>query len=190
MPVAKSGNYTESATIAKLFDVTERRVQQLAQQKIITAHKEKGVYKYDVLQVVQQYIRYLSDKVNNRENERSKELEQERLEAEIQLKRTKARMQELYLQELEGSMHRSEDVESMTSDLANVIRSMLMALPGRLAVDLAEMQNPAEVSERVKREAFAILEELAGYKYDPNEYRRRVRERAGWRELEDNGSEN
>jgi hypothetical protein len=90
---------------------------------------------------------------------------------------------------MEGSMHRSEDVEAMTSDLATVIRSMLMALPGRLAVDLAEMQNPAEVSERVKHEVYAIMEELAHYKYDPNEYRRRVRDREGWRELEENGEE-
>lgn len=189
MPAANSGNYVDSDTIAKLFDVTARRVQQLAQQKIITARKVKGVYEYNVLEVVRQYIRYLSDKVNNRDTERSKGLEQERLEAEIRLKKTKARMQELYLAELEGSMHRSEDVEAMTADLANVIRSMLMALPGRLAVDLAEIKNPAEVSERVKREAFAILGELAHYKYDPNEYRRRVRDRAGWRELEDNGPE-
>lgn len=189
MLAANSGNYVDSDTLAQLFDVTARRVQQLAQQKIITARKVKGVYEYEVLQVVRQYIRYLSDKVNNRENERSKELEQERLEAEIRLKKTKARMQELQLAELEGSMHRSEDVEAMTSDLANIIRDMLMALPGRLAVYLAEMQNPAEVSERVKHEVYGILEELAHYKYDPGEYRRRVRDREGWRELEENGPE-
>jgi len=189
MPEASSGNLVDSATIATLFDVTERRVQQLAQQKIITARKIKGVYKYDVLLVVRQYIKHLSDKVNNRDSERSKELEEKRVEADIKLKVTKARKEELHLNELEGSMHRSEDVEAMTSDLANVIRSMLMALPGRLAVDLAEIRNPSEVSERVRHEVYGILEELANYKYDPGEYRRRVREREGWRDLEDNASE-
>jgi len=89
-------------------------------------------------------------------------------------------MAELELMELEGKMHRSEDVEAMTTDLILNIRSMLLALPGLLAVDLAEISNPAEVSERIKEAVYDILEELSNYKYDPKEYQKRVRERQGW----------
>ena len=43
----------------------------------------------------------------------------------------------------EGTMHRAEDVEAMTTDLVFSIRSALMAMPGRLAVDTAELETPA-----------------------------------------------
>ena len=82
--------------------------------------------------------------------------------------------------ELRGKMHRSEDVEAMTSDLVFSIRAMMLALPGRLAIDLADMDKPAEVSERIKGEVYKILEELSKYEYSAEAYRARVRERQGW----------
>ena len=47
-------------------------------------------------------------------------------------------------------MHRSEDVAAMTEDLVYAIRGALMALPGRLAVDVCDVKTPAEVSEVIR----------------------------------------
>ena len=60
------------------------------------------------------------------------------------------------------------------------LRSMLMALPGALAVDLAAIDKPAEAADRIRQEVNGVLDRLANYRYDPEEYKKRVRERQGW----------
>jgi hypothetical protein len=57
-----------------------------------------------------------------------------------------------------------------------------MALPGRLAVDVASCDTPAEASDVIRREVYKIMRELAGYHYDPKKYEERVRERRDWSE--------
>lgn len=178
MSEAYKPNLQKTQVIAKLFGLTVRRVQQLTQEGVISQLDGKG---YDLLPTIQRYIKYLQDKAYGREEKaQMADLETEKLNAEIDLKRSKARMAELELKELEGKMHRSEDVEAMTTDLILNIRSMLLALPGLLAVDLAEITTAAEISEKIKEAVSDILEELSNYKYDPKEYQKRVRERQGW----------
>ena len=60
---------------------------------------------------------------------------------------------------------------------------MLFRSPGRLAMDIIEVDNANEASAMIRKECHAILNELAQYQYNPEEYRRRVRERIGWRKL-------
>ena len=69
------------------------------------------------------------------------------------------------------------------------LRSMLVALPGRLAVDVSSAATAAEASDIIRAEVYKILEELAGYKYDPEVYARRVRDREGWSELSDDADD-
>ena len=83
-------------------------------------------------------------------------------------------------QELRGKLHRSEDVEAITSDLIYAVRSALTALPGRLAPDLAAAQTPAEAADKIRKETFFVMKELSLYQYDPQRYRERVRERQKW----------
>ena len=183
-------NLVDSKTIALLFGVTTRRVQQLVTEGIITATKQGNANKYDLLPTIQRYIKYLTDKANGREeSKKDTETESKKLEAEADLKRSKADMAALQLKELEGKMHRSEDVEAVTTDLVYTIRSMLTALPGRLAVDVVSAGTPAEASEIIRAEVYKVLEELAGYKYDPEEYARRVRDREGWSDLSDDADD-
>ena len=179
MPNQPNTKLVDSKTIAALFDMTPRRVQQLTKEGVITAVKEGNANRYDLLPTIQRYIRYLTAKANGREpSKKDSEIEGRRLEAEADLKRSKAGIAALQLSELEGTMHRSEDVEAVMTDLVYNIRSMLVALPGRLAVDV----TGAEASEIIRTEVYKILTELAGYKYDPEVYARRVRDREGWSE--------
>ena len=176
-------NLQGSDIIAKVFGVTERRVQQLAKEGVIRAVQTRP-YKFDLLPTVQTYIKYLSEKVNGREQKGTDtvQAEADKLRAEAGLKQSKAKIAEMQLKELEGTMHRSEDVEAMTNDLVYTVRSMVMALPGRLAMDVVQVQTAAEASALIRTECYKILEELASYKYDPEAYQRRVRDREGWSE--------
>ena len=112
--------------------------------------------------------------------------EKERLEAELSIKKANAIMKVLEAKELQGKMHRSEDVAAMTEDLVYTIRGMLLALPGRLAIDVANTDDPAEAADLIRKEVYAIMEELSQYRYDPKKYEQRVRERRRW-DIEEDG---
>ena len=180
--MADNQNLQTTQVIAKIFGVSTRRVEQLKTEGVIKGQGKPT--KYDLLPTIQSYIRYLSDKAYGREQkENDTENESRKIKADADLKATKAEIAELELQELKGEMHRSEDVEAMTTDLVFTIRGMMLALPGRLAIDLATIDKPAEISERIKQEVHAILLELSNYKYDAAAYKKRVRDRRGWGEL-------
>lgn len=174
-------NLQGSDIIAKLFGVTERRVQQLAKDGVIPV-AQKRPYKFDLLPTVQAYIKHLSEKANGKEQKSTDtvQAEADKLRAEADLKQSKAKIADMQLKELEGKMHRSEDVEAMTNDLVYTVRSMIMALPGRLAMDVVQVTTANEASALIRSECYNILNELAGYKYDPEAYQRRVRDREGW----------
>lgn len=165
---------TEASTteLAMILGITARRVQQMAQDGTIVAVK-RG--RFNLAESVQRYIAFISSK--------DKDISQQdkaRQDAEVSIKKAKAVIAVMEAQELQGKMHRSEDVESMTEDLIYAIRGMLVALPGRLAVDTAAAETPAEVSEIIRKEVYKIMSELSEYKYDPKKYEERVRERKAW----------
>lgn len=176
-------NLQTSQVIAKIFGVSTRRVEQLKTEGVIKGQGKPT--KYDLLPTIQAYIRYLSDKANGREKKESDaQLETEKLTAEKRIKMAKAEMAELELKELKGELHRASDVEAITTDHVLYMRSMLMAIPGKLAVDVAAIQTAPEAAERIKQEVYYILNNLSSYRYNPDEYKQRVRERQGWNELQ------
>lgn len=157
--------------LALVLGITARRVQQLAQDGVIST-VSKG--KYLLAQAVQSYIDYRTC-----EKPLGK-AEDEKLNAEVKMKKAKAVMLELEAKELQGKMHRSEDVADMTSDLIYTMRGALIALPGRLAPEVAESKTAAEAADIIRNEVFQVMEGLADYKYDPKKYEERVRERNKW----------
>lgn len=184
-------NLQKVEIIAKLFQVTVRRIQQLTQEGILaTVEVKEGnrtLRRYDLMPTIQAYIKYLSDKAYGRDQKESvSNKEEEKLQAEVDIKKAKAKIAQLELDELEGRMHSAEDVEAMTTDLCLAVRSALLSMPGQLAVDVADINNAAEISEIIKSTVNDILDELSRYEYNPDEYRRRVRERQGWLESHSN----
>ena len=175
----------ETKAVAVLFGLTVRRIQQLTQDGILvteTVGRKRG---YDLMPTVRRYISYLQDKLSQKGASREdSDNESRKIKAEAEIKEAKAAMLALERDELQGLMHRSEDVEAMTTDLVFTIRGMLLALQGRLAIDLAAITVPSEISERIKQEVYVILHELANYKYDPAAYKKRVRDRQGWQDFE------
>ena len=181
--MAENGQLYDAKVISQLFNVSVRRVQQLTQEGIIETVKTASGRKYDLIPTIQRYIKWLQDKANGREKaEKDAQNESEKLEADARLKKAKADVAELELRELQGTLHNAEDVEAVMTDHVLLLRSMILALPGRLAVDVCNAKTPAEAAEVIKVECYAMLNELAAYEYNPDEYQRRVRERRGWDE--------
>lgn len=162
------------AELAVVLGLSSRRVRQLADEGII---QSRGKNAYNLASSVQAYNKFLSSRLPNEEDVK---LEKAKKMAEAQLKASKATVAKLQAQELQGKMHRSDDVAAFTADLIYTIRGALIALPGRLAVNVASVNTPAEASDIIRREVHLLMRELADYKYDPEKYAERVRGRMDW----------
>lgn len=181
-------NLQSTQVIAKIFGVSTRRVEQLKTEGIIKG--EGKPTKYDLLPTIQSYIQYLSDKANGRaKKEKDSVNDSRKLDGEARIKIAKAEIEEMKLKELRSELHRAEDVEAIMTDHVVYLRSMLLGLPGKLAVDCAKLDKAPEVAERIKQEVYLMLETLADYEYDPEVFKQRVRDREGWNEQRDEDDE-
>ncbi len=176
MGIEKITPETEVSTseLACVLGITGRRIRQLAEDGQI---EKTGQGRFVLADAVQRYIAGLSRETTSAEEAK---LERAKRQSEATLKMSKAEIARLEMKELQGKMHRSEDVAAMTEDLIYTIRSALMALPGRLAVDACSAQSPAEAAEIIRNEDSLVMQELSGYRYDPKKYEERVRERRSW----------
>lgn len=179
--------YCTTAVLANLFDITSQWVGELTKNGILRKHETEVGPRYNVVEATRAYVKHLREKASGRSDKEDavSEKEQQKLAAEVRIKEAKADYAELELQELQGTMHRSEDVEKMTQQLVFTIRGMMVALPGRLAVDVAGVETAAEASVIIRREVNAILDELSNFKYDPAAYAKLVNERQKWTDADE-----
>lgn len=172
----KLGTDTEVsvAELAALLGLSADRIYQLIRGGILQTVKRGRLLLADSLQ------RYIATINKEPVSDEDMKLEKVKQTAEATLKHSKAKIAKLEAEELEGKMHRSEDVEAMTADLLYAVRGALIALPGRLTVDVAQAQTAAEASEVIRQEVNKVLKEISQYKYDPLKYEERVRKRMDW----------
>ena len=171
--------------LAQLFGLSDRRIQQLTADGTIHAEvvavDGHQVRRYDLIPTVHDYVTSLQNKINNKEeNQKNTDLVDEKLQEEIRYKKARADKIEMELKELNGQMHRSDDVEKVFKDHAQMIRSMFLALPGMLAVDCADARTPKEVEGIIRSVVFDNLKVLEQYQYDSEEFRMLVKEREQW----------
>ena len=172
---------TEVSTteLAAVLGLTARRIQQMAQDGTLPTCSPGRFCLADSVR------RYMDFTANKKRSSQDQQLELERAKAETDIKVSKAKILQAEAEEIQGNMHRSEDVQTMTEDLIYTIRGALNAMPGRLAVDVVTTSNAAEASAMIRREVNKVLEELAAYRYDPKKYQERVRARLDWSEADD-----
>ncbi len=162
-----------ASALACVLGITGRNLRQLVED----GQLEKSDGRFLLCDSVQRYVAFKSRKEKDDEEQR---LDKARRTAEVTLRASKAQIAKMEADELRGKMHRSEDVAAMTEDLIYTVRGSLMALPGRLAVDVAAAATPAEAAEIIRKEVHALMRELANYEYDPEKYEERVRDRRNW----------
>ena len=167
--------------LASWLDLTDNRIRQLEDEGYFTSKTEGGKKKFELKTSIRIYIEYL--KRHNDSDRRFNQMmsdEQRRQKAEADLKEAKAAIEQMKKNELEATMHRADDVESITTDLVTAVRAELLALPGTLAVNVANAQSAAEAAGFIKAAVNDILNSLIDYKYDPAKYKKLVREREKW----------
>lgn len=144
--------YTVKA-VATWLDLTESRVRQLRQQKIITEY-QPGLF--DLKVVTHEYINYLR---KNSQTEDSVDYNAER----AKLMRAKRENQELELRLRKNELHEAEEIEKVMTDTLIKFKTRLMAIPAKLSPKLAKKKDQTEIFKLIKAAIDEALEELADF---------------------------
>lgn len=173
------GLMVSSAVIANVYGVTAQTIGNLKIDGIIKG--EGSPTRFEFLPTISALFEYERKKRKSKATKSEDTLAKERqkLDAEVRYKEAKAESVELQLAEQKGQLHRAEDIKEIVSNNVMTIRGMLLALPGKLAVNCAEESNPMKVSAIVKKEVCAILNDLSEYDYNDEAYKERVLKRYG-----------
>ncbi len=160
--------------LALILGLSARRIQQMAQDGSLQT-VSRG--RFNLADSVQGYIKFVTkDPVTDEDVK----LERTKRTAEASLKASKAQIAKMEASELQGKMHRAEDVQTVIEALIFTVRSSLMALPGRLAMDVSGASTAAEAADVIRKEVVKLMQEIASFKYDPEEFAQLVRERRKW----------
>lgn len=184
--VKETPGYVKGNTLADVLDLSKGRITQLTDEGVLKKYHLAVGVRYNLIESIRAYVRFLREKLNQKSDS---PLNDKKTEIEIRLKTAKAERAEMELKEFQGSMYRWEDVKAVMNGYVFEVRSMLMGVPGRLARDLAPEQTPEEVSVRVRDEMNEILENLSRFQFDPEVYMRRIRERNGAADYEQDEDE-
>lgn len=166
--------YVKATDLAGLLDLTKGRITQLTTEGVLVKHKTAAGERYVLVDSIHAYIRYLRKLLDDK---RETGLDEKKAEADIRLKNIKAEHLELQLKELRGQLHRFEDVQAITNAMVFEVRSQILSLPGRLAVNIAPEMSPEEASVMVRKEIYDILNGLSRFEYDPVKYQDLAQER-------------
>lgn len=177
-------------TLSTIIGLTTERIRQLVEEGIFEEESDKehkNRKRFDLVPTVQTYIEYLKAQAKPSGDMSSDEAR--KIKADADWKEARAAIEQLHLKEIEGTMHRSEDVEAVINDLVMAVRAQVLALPGTLAVDCANASTPGEVTGLIKTAVNDLLNGLVDYEYNSQDFRALVREREDWLNAEEEESE-
>lgn len=148
-----AGNGQPPAVIARLLDLSERRVQQLSREGVIPK-AERG--NYDLIGAVRGYVRYLRDMVQKSQGGVA-DLPAER----ARLVKAKADLAELEARQRYGELAPVSETALAWAAVAARLRARLVVLPDKLAPLVADAGSPAAVRKLLRTAIFDALAEIA-----------------------------
>ncbi len=153
-----------ASMLGDIIGVSDRRIRGLAEEGVLV-RAAKGRYK--LIESLKNYI--LTLKIANGGDVQASDAENLDLDTEkAQHEVIKIQMSELKLRLMEGSVHKSEDVRAVMSDMLVTFRSRLMNHPVKAAPILANMYDTGQIQAYLEREMQEALRELRDY--NPKEF--------------------
>lgn len=151
------------STIAKLFGISERRVQQLAQEGMIPKPEKN---QYELVGCVRSYINYLQQRAFGKGiGPQDTHLERARL------LKAQADMAELDLAEKLGELVSVERVEADWLAMVSACRAKLLSIPTKSAYQVSNLKDTHEIEKFLKRTIHEALSELANYEANEEDIR-------------------
>lgn len=145
-------------TIAKLLDMTPRRVQQLANEGIIPKPKDRG--QYEIVPCVVGYIKHIKGMLNGEAGDLASE--------KTRLTRAQAEKTEIETARLKGELVSLAGAERGWSTLVGAFRAKMLTLPPR-ASPVVVNKKEREVEQILTDMVYEALAELSNWKPDDDE---------------------
>jgi len=141
------------SVIARLLDLSERRVQQLSREGVIPK-AERG--QYDLIGSVRGYVRYLRDQaLKAQAGAPDYALERARFI------RARADLAEMEAEEKRRSLIAAEQIEAAWIAVLALLRTRLLALPDRLAPQAFEQSTVGDTRNLIRAAIREVLDDLA-----------------------------
>ena len=142
------------STIAKLLDLTERRVQQLSAQGVIP---RTGRGRYELVPAVRGYVRFLRERAVKGDAAGADDLGASR----AKLLSARARMATLEADQFEATLLRRPDVERAWSSIVANMRARLLAVPSKTAQAIVFLESPQQIASLLTAAVSEALDELS-----------------------------
>lgn len=139
--------------IARLLDLSERRVQQLSREGVIPK-AERG--QYDLIGSVRGYVRYLRDQATKAQAG-APDYAAER----ARFIRARADLAEMEAEEKRGALIAAEEIEAAWIAVLALLRTRLLALPDRLAPQVFEQSTVGDTRNLIRMTIREVLDDLA-----------------------------
>ena len=139
--------------IAKLLDLSERRVQQLSREGVIPK-AERG--QYDLIGSVRGYVRYLRDQAV-----KAQAGAPDYMAERARFIRARADLAEMDAQEKRRSLIAADQIEVAWIAVLALLRTRLLALPDRLAPQAFEQPTVGETRNLIRAAIREVLDDLA-----------------------------
>lgn len=141
---------------ARILGITDRRVRELKELGFFQSGE--GCYGYELEKCVPEYIEFKS-KSGSEKGAIGKEEEQTKHEA------VKRQISELKLKKMKRELHRAADVEFFLSNMLMSFKGRLLAIPGKIAIQLLNVGDINIIIALLEKEMLETLDELS--EYDP-----------------------
>ncbi len=135
--------------LAKLLNITQRRVNQLAEEKIITRQPEGDFVLPEAIAEFYSF-KFQSDEAIDFMAEKALH------------EKAKRELAELELQKRRNEVHDAADVELVMTDMLTNLRSQLLGLPAKMAPQLAN-RDKDYIDQTLTDEIYARMTELSDY---------------------------
>lgn len=141
--------YATKDTIAQLFGLSGRRIEQLVADGVIDRVRvEGGGVRFELATTIQKYIKYLSDKAYGKErSEEEAKLKEQKLRADVALKESQGELHRLRTEIAAGKYISVEEVKADYNRFFIVFKNFALSVPSKMAGRLAGFVDPVEVRE-------------------------------------------
>lgn len=167
--------------LAQCLGISTRRARQLKDEGLFKVNQPaKG---YLLAQCVQEYIEYKINAETGRRASISKE------EVQAEHEEVKKQISLLKLRKLRRELHEAADVEAFLSDMLIRFKTRLLALPPKLAMEVAGEEDLNAIMQTIRKALEAVLGELSEYNPDEIDGLQSVTELEEEEEGDDEGDE-
>lgn len=148
-PGKEMKGYATKDTIAQLFGLSGRRIEQLVADGVIDRVRiDGGGVRFELASTIQRYVKYLSDKAYGKErSEAEAKLKEQKLRADVALKESQGELHRLRTEIAAGNYISVEELKADYSRFFIVFKNFALSLPSKMAGRLAGFVDPVEIRE-------------------------------------------